>query len=82
MVILVTYIIKYFTMEAVSLVCVLALDLTSGTMCTVAPIGLLYTAPFLSHSVDKARVHRNKHNFLQFGSKLKARNMKFSRHVQ
>ena len=32
MVILVTYSIKYFTMEAVSLVCVLALDLTSGTM--------------------------------------------------
>ena len=33
LVILVTYSIKYFTMEAVSLVCVLALNLTSSTMC-------------------------------------------------
>ena len=33
MVILITYCMRYFTVEAVSLVCVLALDLTSGTMC-------------------------------------------------
>ena len=32
MVILITYSMRYFTVEAVSLVCVLALDLTSGTM--------------------------------------------------
>ena len=35
MVILITYCMRYFTVEAVSLVCVLALDLTSGTMCYV-----------------------------------------------
>ena len=42
----------------------------------------IYGAVSKSFSVDKARVHRNKNKFLQFGSKLKARNTKFGCHVE
>ena len=38
MVFLITYGMKYFTMEAVYLVCILATNLTSGTMCTASKL--------------------------------------------
>ena len=51
LVILITYGIKYFTMEAVSLVCVLALNLTSSTMwCTNSKAALHPSQP--SHAVS------------------------------